>query len=131
MKLYNLKHIKKNCLFLMKTISQNSQSYWEQFTVRTFISVLTRMEILSKIETDICLPKLPREILQSTKDPRGMSVWHQCSSPGSHCTVPSCHPAFSLFPTIPSAFQNDVVTRRLQRFWGVQASLFKPYKCHN
>ena len=124
MKLHKLNHIKKICLFIMKAISQNRQFpiHWKQFSARTFTSVLTRLEIPSKREMDSSPLKLPRQILQSTKVPRGISVLPP-RVPLHSPTPATLH--FHCFPTVPNAganpssFQSATATQRLERFfWG-------------
>lgn len=132
-------HKKKICLFLMKAISQNRQFpiHWKQFSVRRFISILTRMEILSKRDGPIPA-KIAKRNTTEHQGPKGNFCLTSILLP--RVPLYSLLPPPCIFPFFPALFPIQEQTplhsrvlqllRGLKDFLGVQIALLQPYKCH-
>lgn len=121
MKLYNVKHIKKN------VSNENNQSKLSILLKAVYsknIHISFDKNGNSEQNRDRHIPaKTAQRNTTEHQGPKGNVCLTPMLLPRVPPYCPSCHPAFSLFPTVPSArvklaFQNDAVTRRLHRFWG-------------
>lgn len=99
MKLHSLKRIKKICLFLMKAVSQNRQfpMHWKQFSVRTFVSVLTKNRNSEQKRDGLIPAKIAKRNTTEHQGPKGNFCWTSVPLP----TVPPPLLPACIFPFSP------------------------------